>query len=496
MISMTLEENIQALEALFKGCGDLVKRRFLAGESRDIGCYIAYMDMLVNRELLDEMVLRQLMVYMRGIPSSDGLFGLLQGNVATVDLTEADTVEAAAEAILSGDTVLFAEGCGKAIVVSTKGWPSRGVPAVDSEVAVQGSKDAFTESFRINTTLVRRRIKDTKLKCDQLAVGRRTKTSVGLMYLEDVARPSVVREAKKRLKNIDIDGLLDVGYIEQLIGDDWMTPYPQCQTTERPDTASAAILEGRVAILADNSPYALIVPATMNTFFQAVDDYYEHWSIMSFTRLMRFAAGFMAVCLPGIYIAIACYHPSMIPMLLIFKMAGARQSVPFPGVVEILLMDLAFELLREAGIRLPGPIGNTIGIVGGLIIGQAAVEAGLVSPIVVIIIALTGISSFAVPHVSLVSGLRLTKYLILFASAALGLLGFWLGALVALAHLASLKSFGLPYLFPFASGDVNGYSDMKDTIFRVPLFMMKKRPIFARPGQSTRFSGKRKEPGL
>ncbi|MDR1643793.1 MAG: spore germination protein [Clostridiales bacterium] len=488
-----LETNIRDFEKVFEGSGDLVKRRFPAGTSKEINCYIAYLDMLVNRELLDNLVIKQLLVFLKEVPPGEDVFDILRDKVATADMTVAETIEEAAEAALNGDTLLFAEGCDRALAVSTKGWPNRGIGTTDSEVSVQGAKDAFTESFRMNTMLIRRRIKDTKLKIDQMALGRRTKTSIALMYLEDVARPSVVHEAKKRLEAIDIDGLLDVGYIEQLIGDDWVTPYPQSQTTERPDTASAAILEGRVVIVADNSPYVLIVPATMNTFFQAVDDYYEHWTIMSFTRFLRFVAAFLAVCLPGLYIAVACFHPSMIPMLLIFKMAGARQAVPFPGVVEILLMDLSLELLREAGLRLPGPIGNTIGIVGGLIIGQAAVEAGLVSPIVVIVVALAGISSFTVPHVSLVAGLRLTKYLVLFCSAVLGLLGFWLGILISLVHLSCLQSFGLPYLFPFVSGDVNGYSDMKDTLFRVPLFMMKKRPIFARPGHATRVGEENKD---
>jgi spore germination protein len=328
--------------------------------------------------------------------------------------------------------------------------------------------------------LVRRRIKDTHLKVKQLVSGKRSQTSIALMYLDEIVRPQVLNECLNRIEAIDIDAVLDVGYVEQLTADDWMSVFPQAEITERPDKASAAILEGRIAILTDNSPFAMIVPATLSTFFQASDDYYQNWHIMSFTRLIRYAAGLMAVCLPGLYLACALYHPSMIPTLLAYKMAAARQAVPFPALVEIMLMDLAFELLREAGIRLPGPIGNSLGIVGGLIIGQSAVEAGLVSPIVLIIVALTAISGFAIPHVSLVNGLRLSKYVMIAGSWLLGLLGFWIGALVLLIHLVSLKTYGFPYLFPFVAGEVNDYSDIKDTLFRAPLFKMKKRPIFAK----------------
>ncbi|MDR1559178.1 MAG: spore germination protein [Clostridiales bacterium] len=492
MLSASLDENIKELEDMFADCGDLVHRKFPVGENKDIWLYVAYIDMLVNRDTLENQVINQLMVFSWQTPpkpealSGDPLSALIDSGVTTADISKVNNLQAAADAILSGDTILMADGSASVLTISTKGWPSRGISSTENEVVVQGSKDAFSESFRMNTMLIRRRIKDTKLKCKQLVVGERSKSSVALMYLEDLTRPSILNEALRRVQSIDIDGILDIGYIEQLTEDDWKSPFPMAQITERPDKASAAILEGRIVIVTDNSPFVMIIPATLNTFFQASEDYYQGWQIMSFVRLLRFAAGIMAVALPGLYIAVAVYHPSMIPLLLLFKMAGARQAVPFPAVFEILLMDLAFELLREAGIRLPRPVGNAIGVVGGLIIGQSAVEAGLVSPFVLIIVALTAIAGFAIPHIKLVNSFRLIKYIILCFSSMLGLLGFWIGTLLVLIHLVSLKSYGFPYLFPFVSGDVNGYSDMKDTLFRAPLFNMKKRPIFARPDHSER----------
>ncbi len=491
-INTNLEENIKYLDEVYKDCGDYVSRKLKLGNKEKITVYLSYIDMLTNLEMIRESILRWIMRNAELVSDNNGKLlenifdSLKESGLTTADLKEINNFEDINLSILSGDTLLFVDGYDKAISVSTKGFPNRGIQSAETEVVVQGSKEAFSEVYRFNTALVRRRIRDTNLKLIQKKVGRKSATDVGIMYLEDIVRPDILNEVLDRIDNIDIDAILDSGYVEQFIEDDWISPFPQTQITERPDKASAAILEGRIVILVDNSPNVLIVPTTLNAFFQASEDYYQRWMIMSFSRVIRYIAGFFAVALPGLYLAIAVYHPSMIPMLLAFKLSTARQDVPFPAFIEVLIMDLAFEFLREAGIRLPGPVGNTMGIVGGLIIGQAAVEAGLVSPIVVICVAVTGISTFVVPHYSLVSGFRIMKYLIMALSSTLGLYGFWLGIIIVLIHLVSLKSFGIPYLFPFSGGDLNDYSDLKDTFIRVPSFMMKKRPIFANPEQSKR----------
>ncbi len=275
-------------------------------------------------------------------------------------------------------------------------------------------------------------------------------------------------------------------YVEQYIEDSTFSPFPTIQLTERPDKASSALLEGRICILVDNSPFVLLIPSTLNVFFQSSEDYYQRFEIMSFVRTLRFVAGILTLTLEGLYICISLYHPSMISLDLILKMSEARKNVPFPAVIEILLMDLAFELLREGGIRLPSPVGGTIGIVGGLIIGQSAVEASLVSPIVVIVVALSSVCSFLIPNDSLVSSFRLFKFLIIIASAFLGFYGFSLMLIFLSIHLCSLESFGIPYLYPFVSGEINHYTDFKDTIFRLPLSKMTKRPIFTNPTQTKR----------
>lgn len=492
-IKKNIDENIKYLDERFKDFGDMVKRKFPVGGKKKVDVYISYIDVMTDKTFIDE-IIDILMIDIRQVkPEADELKenffdALKNGGIATTDFREETDFEKVIDEILTGNTVFLVDGFDTAIILSTKGFPRRGVSTPDTEVVVQGSKEAFTETFRVNSVLIRRRIRDTNLKLKQMRIGKRSKTDVGIMYMQDIAREEVLQEVEKRLNMIDIDAILDSGYIEQFIEDDYKSPFPQMQLTERPDKVAAALLEGRIAIIVDNTPFVIIVPTILASFYQSSEDYYQRWQIMSFTRILRYIAGAIAVFLPGLYIAIAAYHPSMIPMELILKMAQARQNVPIPAVLEIVIMELAFETLREAGIRLPAATGNTLGIVGGIIIGQAAVEAGIVSPIVVIVIALTAICSFAIPNIALVAGYRLVKYFIILMSSLLGFFGFWLGTLICLIHLVTLKSFGVPYLYPFVSVKDYGLNDIKDTILKLPIFMLRKRPIFAKDSQKTRLS--------
>ncbi|MDR1209455.1 MAG: spore germination protein [Clostridiales bacterium] len=469
-----LDDNIAEIEKTLDGCGDVVSRRMAAGDSE---IYVLYIDLLADADMVREMTT---LAYF-----SDGREPLAFG-VRSPDVREAADFDSIYDAIMGGETALLTQGSNRATLVSTRKWPNRGVGQAEAEVVVEGPKDAFTESFRYNTALIRRRIRDKRLKCRQTVVGRRGKANVGLMYIADLVRPEVLKELNERLAAIDTDAVLDVGYLEAMLSDDWLSPLPLNQLTERPDKAASAILEGRVAVVCDNSPFVMLAPSTAHTFFQAADDYSESWQTASFLRVLRYAAAVIAVCFPGLYCALSAFHPAMIPTRLALKMAETRAHVPFPIAVELIMMELAFELLREAGLRLPGPVGGAIGVVGGIIVGQAAVEAGIVCPMVVIVVALTAIAGFAIPSYAMGEGLRPMKYFIIILSAALGLFGFWCGVILCLAHMASLKSFGTPYLFPFVSGEVNGFSDVKDTIVRAPLRFMRRRPIFARRGQQKR----------
>jgi len=488
--SACLDANMELFQGLFKDSQDFICRKMPLGGEGAPQILLAYIDAMTDRDLFDLTIVRRFIdIDPRELGGKTGiaLYNAFKDHgIATGDFSETDKMEDILYFIMAGDTAVFVEGYPKAIIVATRGFPNRGIQSAESEVVVQGPREAFSEVLRFNTALIRRRIRDTGLKVKQSKIGTRSQTDIALMYVEGIVRPEVLEEVERRLKDINIDAVMDSGCVEQLIEENWISPFPQVQLTERPDKAASSILEGRIAIIVDNSPFVMLVPVTLNCFFQASEDYYSRWQVMSITRLMRFIGAFIAVALPAIYVAIALYHPSMIPLLMVSKLAEASMAVPFPAVLEIFMLDAAFELLREAGIRLKTASGGTIGIVGGLIIGQASVEAGLVSPIVVIIVALTGIATFSIPNVSLVYGFRLVKYGILLMAAGFGFLGLWAGLLITLIHLASLRSFGFPYLMPFAASELSKGKDFKDSIFRLPLFMMRRRPFFANPEQSQR----------
>jgi spore germination protein len=301
-ISKNLQDNADYIENIFKDSQDVVKRKICLGESFQLEAYIVYIDLITDVESIDEYLLKGFLLNPKLLSKENlNLYEIIRNyGIQKVDVSEAIAMEEAVSGILAGDTALFFDGCETAFMASTRKYPTRGVSQTESETVVQGSKESFTEVFRFNTALIRKRVRDARLKVKQFKIGRRTQTSVALMYMEDVVRPEVLAELSKRISQIDIDGIFDVGYIDQLIEKDFLSPFPQGQITERPDKAASSILEGRVAVLADNSPYAALYPATLNAFFQASEDYYQRWEIMSFIRSLRFIGGLLAIILPGL----------------------------------------------------------------------------------------------------------------------------------------------------------------------------------------------------
>ena len=480
-LTKNLEKNLAAIDDALRDCGDVVRREFRVGGNGKL--VMMYTDNIVDGEAIRESILETIMLDYQSEQKEGILEELLEKAVAIGEVKKITTVAEVCDGVLWGDTILLMEGNDFALQATTKKFPNRGVSKAETEVVVQGPKDAFMEVMAFNIVLTRRRIRDPKLKLKRKKAGTRTKTDIALMYMEDLVRPEVLCKVEQQLDYMDVNGLLDSGGLEQLLEHRQYSPFPQLQMTERPDKTAAALLEGRVVLLADNTPYAILLPATLNTFFQAAEDYYERWEIMSFIRCIRFTAALLAVALPGIYIAFTAYHPQLLPTALALKIASTRANIPFSVIGEVLIMELAFELLREAGIRLPSPVSSTIGIVGGIIIGSAAVEAGIVSPAVVIVSALTGICTFVIPNVSIVSALRISKYLVILSAAVFGLFGVWAALLLLLGHLAGLTSYGIPYLYPFCASSVNGDVDWEDSIFRLPLPKMKGRPIFVKSAE-------------
>lgn len=477
--SDSLDINIKKVKEILKDCDDIIYKEFLVGKNQKLKFTVVCIDGMFDKDVLNDGVLTPLMVYARETPPEaprlvEKLYELVRyGNMPAAELSETTDINEAILSILIGDAVLFIDDINKLIIIGAKGWPARSVSEPSTEAVIRGPRDGFVETFRMNTALVRRRIRDPKLKLKQVRIGKRSKTDVGLFYIEDIAHEALIDEVIRRIDTIDIDAVLDSGYIEQLIEDNPYSPFPQIIGTERPDQVAAELYEGRVVIIVDNSPFALIVPTTLNSLFQSPEDYYDRWIIASFLRFIRFSASLLAMIFPSLYIVFTSYHTGVLPTKLMLSIAASREGVPFPALIEALIMEFTLELLREAGIRLPTAIGNTIGIVGGLVIGDAAVRAGIVSPIMVIIVAITAIASFANPSYNLSVGFRLLRFALMIVSAMLGLYGLMLGLILIFVHLVRLKSFNVPYLSPFVSTDV---SDFKDTIYRVPLYEMIKRP--------------------
>lgn len=476
-ISLNVDENMEYVKKLFEGNSDVVFREFYIGKYK---AGLIYIDGMGDKLLLDNFVLESLML--------DGKYVVdlkdIKDRILTVsDIKENDKLSNGINAVLSGDTIMLIDGINSCYVIATRSFPTRGISEPSQETVVRGGREGFSEVVRFNTALIRRRIRDTRLKLEPMSLGVRSKTDCIITYIDDIVNKEVLEELKRRMDSIDIDAVLDSGYVEQLIEDNILSPFPQIQSTERPDVVAAALYEGRVAVLVDNSPIALIVPATLPNLFQSPDDYYQRWISASIVRMLRLLAIFISIITPSLYVAVTSFHTAIIPTKLAYSIAASREGVPFPAFVEALIMEVSLALLTEATIRLPKPIGSTIGIVGGLIIGQAAVSAGIVSPIMIIVVSLTVIATYVTPNYQASNAIRIIRLFTIVASAIIGLYGIMLVLIITLIHMVRLKSFGMPYLAPVVN---TSKGDLKDLLLRFPLKDMKERPQYMNTGDKIR----------
>lgn len=469
---------------------DVRFREFQINGTR-IRAAIVYVDGLLDADSVDTHLITPLMRH--GIPdkerdnimhSSDSFQQYITTQLLPVnEVNETKDLLELTETVLIGRTALLIEGIEKAFLVSSPQGKSRNVEEPLSEALLRGPRIGFTERLGDNTGLLRLHGKNESLILSKFEVGNRVKKELVLAYMRDIADKTLIDEVTSRIQKIDIDDPLESGYIEQLIEDDVLSPFQQLQNTERPDRVIASLLEGRVAILLDGTPFALILPATFSMLLQSPEDYYERWIPGSFVRILRFLAALLALLAPALYISFISFHPGLIPTKLALSIIETRQGVPFPSIIEALIMELSIEILREAGIRLPKPIGPAMGIVGGLIIGDAAVNAGIVSPFLVIVVAVTAISSFTIPVYSAGITLRILRFIAMIIAAILGMFGVVMFFLLICSHLVKLKSFGVPYLSPIVP---YGLDDWKDFLVRLPLKVMKKRPHMLKPNDPDR----------
>jgi len=360
----------------------------------------------------------------------------------------------------------------KVLAIEVRSGLNRGVGEASNEPSIKGPKDAFLEHFNTNLGLIRRRIKSNHLWMKTLFIGKETNTKVGILYMENIADEKIVKDVIKKLKKINIDGILDSGYLKEKLEIRTNPIFPTVLSTERPDRASMSLLEGKIVILVDNSPYVLIVPSFFIDFLHTPDDYYQKPINITFIRIIRVIAFFIAIFAPAYYIAITTHNHDAIPLNLLINFSIQRESVPFPALIEALLMSITFEILRESDTRMPSTIGTAVSILGGLVLGDAAVSAGIVSPIMIIVIAISAISGLVFSSVELISAVRWWRFIMMFLATIFGIYGIFIGGILLLSRLSSLNSFGKPYLAPFAPMIL---SEQQDAIIKTPNKGIKKR---------------------
>jgi spore germination protein KA len=420
---------------------------------------VVYLQSLSNEATVQQTITEPLVVwarpdFVRDLTRNNLLEQITSRLLVAQSVRTIDTLDVVLDELLEGHSVLFIDRAIAALVVETKGWPSRGVEKPATEVTVQGPQVAFNETMRDNVALIRLRLKSPDLVVERMQVGRKSRTDVRVIYLHGVASKEIVDEVKRRIMSIDTDMILDTGMIRNLIRDEPFSPFMIERLTERPDTVAAELNEGRVAILANNTPYALILPASFLMTFETAEDRYINENAASVFRLVRHAAYWVSILGTPLYVAVVTFHHELIPLPLLLNIASTQEGVPFPLGLTAFATEIMMEILREAGVRLPQQFGAAVSIVGALVLGQAAIQAGFVPPSLVIVVTLTTIASFTVPRSETIIATRILRYPLLAAGSTLGFFGVALGLLFMIYHLSSLKSLGQPYLALYPPGKV------------------------------------------
>ncbi|AIQ47058.1 spore gernimation protein GerA [Paenibacillus sp. FSL R7-0273] len=467
---------LDAIKEQLQGCSDAVYQSInIHGQA----CMLIYIPSIVDTLSLQEFVASPLKSEANGEPDWPGFLKRLDhGSAFAIPYIKVYEIDRAVELAVSGNAVLCIEGMPFLYYFEIAHYQKRAVSESQNELVVIGPQEAFIEDVATNLSLLRHKIKHADLKTKHFSLGKYTKTDVYLVYIEGLYKPEILAEIEEVLVNLNMDGVLGISYIAEHIKQGKFSPFPVFQYTERPDSVAASLMEGRVGILQDGTPSALLTPVTFMSLLQSSEDYYQSFYAGSWIRLVRFLFSIIALVLPAFYIAVTTFHSQIIPSDLLLTIAAARENIPFSALTEALIMELTFEALREAGTRIPKPVGQTVSIIGGIVIGQAAVQAGIVSAPMVIVVSITGIASYIIPHLELGLTFRLLRFVLLVLGGTMGLLGVIVAVFIIYGHLVHLKSFGTPYMQPLAPLILE---DWKDTLLRVPNPFMTKR--------STSFTG-------
>lgn len=459
-LSQSFNDNVESLRAAFTDCPDIIMRNVsLSGGKTG---YFVYVDGLVNTDLIQRDFIGPLlcMDYEKLVNDDN------PGSLPVAGLKLTDDIKMIIDDVLMGNTVFIGEGLKYAMSCSLIEFDERSIEEPETEKNIKGPHEGFVESIKTNMTMLRRHIKNNSLKFKMFRIGTTSNQPCAIAYIDGIADPKLLDQLSEKIRNLNFDAFLGVGYIEQLIMDHPNSPFPQYLSTERPDRVIGALTEGRLAIMLDGTPFVSIVPAGFFTFFKSVDDYTTNWMFGTFIGTIRLLAALIAIFLPGLYISVLTFHYYTVPLSLLITLAESRARVPFHPLIEALLMEITLELLREATIRLPTYISNSIGVVGGIIIGNAAVQAGLVSNLMVIVVAITGIASFVIPSYDMGLALRWIRFIVMLLAAAFGALGIVTATAIILVHLLALESLGQPYFQPVIPLKSK---DLKDAGVRLPI---------------------------
>ena len=485
-IDANLLANIKKIKADFGETNDLLIREVVLQDGQNTKAVVLGMDGLIDTTNAQDFVVKLLTADFSMLSSqmnSDDDSRLLLGNdaifdflfdswISLIDAKKDNSVETLYNSIMSGKIIVMIDDVPRFMMFDCKGWQSRSIGTPSTEKSLWGPKDSFVETIRFNTAMLRRRLRDPNLRFDAHSVGKRSKTDVFVAYIEGLTNPEFIRIANERIKAIDIDSISNAYELIQLIEDKHHSLLPRLIETERPDRTMKALTEGQVAIFVDGSPYAILGPFFFTSAFSAIDDYYNHPVLATIKRILRYFAFFLIILVPGLYIALSTFHHEMLPTPLLISILNQHSSNPFSTFTEIFVVTLLFELLREASLRKPDSIGDSMTIVGSLIIGTTIVESGLVSYTTIIVAAITAISSFVLSNSRINVAARLFKFLFMIIFATYGLFGGALAFIVLITHLVSLTSFNQAYLAPMAPFNL---SDQRDQIIRMPLWLMNKR---------------------
>lgn len=464
-VFLTVDENISFIKQIFSSTEDLVIKEL---KTETVQGAMIYLETMVDKEKIQKYIVRDC-----SEANSETIQWVLHSNFqASTDFNEVE------DALLEGFCVLCLHGFEQLYMAEVALSEDRSITEPENEKVVQGSHDGFIENLSTNLYLLRRTMKSPNLCTRYFSVGSQVKSKVALVYMKNLANEEVVREFDRRLKSIAMDHVLNIGFLEELIEDSTLSPFPQVLNTERVDRVVGHLNEGRVAVIMEGNSTALLLPVTFFAFYQSPDDYNSRWLIGTFIRFIRHASFLISILLPAFYIAVIAFHFEVLPDELVLPIGSSIDKIPFPPLIEALIMELTIELIREAGIRLPSRISQTIGIVGGLVIGDAIVQAGFISTTMIVVVAVTAISSFCVPSHGMSDAVRLLRFPFMFLAASFGFVGIILGYIVLLAHLCKLESFGTPYFAPFAPLRIK---DIKDTFLRLPIWKLNTRPLDAHP---------------